>query len=416
MKKFLFLFGCSVCIMNFIAAQNVGIGTITPTEKLHVDSGNIKIGKLVWSGVNIPFLKFGDGDYVTLGEEEADDRLTIRAKELFIRPSNGYNTVPLSIQGTTNYSHFFFGTNEDTYIRAGKNGSNVIINDITGGKVGIGMGNPTRAGLEQYGAVGTTAAIFGGEGSGVSLQRNWPAIGLNHWYDGSVSRSIGPGYSAQLGVDQTNGAVFISNFTINSTSANQDLGSGTTRVYVKSGRLGIRNNNPVSDIDIVQLEGDLNSFTGIRFNGYGAYWNILTTGPNPNEWFEFALNGLVRSYIRGDGEYIQISDSNYKKNITSFDNQGTLNQIINLRPVHYTLKNSGNDNLKSLGFLSQEVEKVFPELISDNKGVKMMNYTGLIPILTKGMQEQQQQIEILQKENANLKARMDRLEKLLLKP
>lgn len=46
-------------------------------------------------------------------------------------------------RGTTHVSHFNYATNEDTYIRGGKAGSNVYINDTPGlGKVGIGTINP----------------------------------------------------------------------------------------------------------------------------------------------------------------------------------------------------------------------------------------------------------------------------------
>lgn len=46
-------------------------------------------------------------------------------------------------RGTTHVSHFNYATNEDTYIRGGKNGANVIINDVVGlGNVGIGTTTP----------------------------------------------------------------------------------------------------------------------------------------------------------------------------------------------------------------------------------------------------------------------------------
>ena len=52
----------------FAKAQNVGINNTSPTEKLHIDSGNIKIGKLPWgSPANSHFLKFGDANFVILG-------------------------------------------------------------------------------------------------------------------------------------------------------------------------------------------------------------------------------------------------------------------------------------------------------------------------------------------------------------
>lgn len=45
----------------------------------------------------------------------------------------------MDIKGSSWLSHFYYGSEEDTYIRGGKNGSKVIINDVTGlGGVGIG--------------------------------------------------------------------------------------------------------------------------------------------------------------------------------------------------------------------------------------------------------------------------------------
>ncbi len=70
--------------------------------------------------------------------------------------------------------------------------------------VGVGTNNPTRAKLEVNGAVGATAAIFGGESSGISLQRNWPGIGFNQYYNG-VSRYMANGYAAVQFLDPNSG-------------------------------------------------------------------------------------------------------------------------------------------------------------------------------------------------------------------
>ncbi|MBN1186453.1 MAG: tail fiber domain-containing protein, partial [Bacteroidales bacterium] len=61
------------------------------------------------------------------------------------------------------------------------------------------------------------------------------------------------------------------------------------------------------------------------------------------------------------------------------------------------------------GFTAQELEEVFPELVSteahppeDEKGepliYKSINYIEMIPILTQAIQEQQEEIEDLKKE------------------
>jgi trimeric autotransporter adhesin len=45
------------------------------------------------------------------------------------------------------------------------------------------------------------------------------------------------------------------------------------------------------------------------------------------------------------------------------------------------------------------VEKVFPQLVKkDNEGKLSVNYSGFTPLLIKGMQEQQKQIEDLKRQ------------------
>jgi microcystin-dependent protein len=73
--------------------QNIGIGISTPSEKLNIDSGNVRIGNGVWSTVaNSRLLYFGDQNFISIGEEESDDVLSLQAKEFRFRPSaSGYS-------------------------------------------------------------------------------------------------------------------------------------------------------------------------------------------------------------------------------------------------------------------------------------------------------------------------------------
>lgn len=64
--------------------------------------------------------------------------------------------------------------------------------------IGVGVANPIRAKLEVWGAsgTGTTAGLFGGD-RGISLHRNFAAIGLNYFVDNTnVARYLGPGHAA----------------------------------------------------------------------------------------------------------------------------------------------------------------------------------------------------------------------------
>ncbi|GGD44012.1 hypothetical protein GCM10011514_04910 [Emticicia aquatilis] len=64
-----------------------------------------------------------------------------------------------AIRGTSYFNHFNYGANQDTYIRGGKNGSNVIISDVeAGGKVGIGR-YPTLYKLEVNGTMKANEVI-----------------------------------------------------------------------------------------------------------------------------------------------------------------------------------------------------------------------------------------------------------------
>ena len=57
-----------------------------------------------------------------------------------------------------------------------------------------------------------------------------------------------------------------------------------------------------------------------------------------------------------------------------------------------------------LGMDSQELESVFPSLVkTDDEGIKSVKYSIFVPILIKAVQEQQEQIESLKSEIANLK-------------
>lgn len=83
----------SLCLLAFcgsISAQNVGIGTTSPVENLHVDS-TIKVGKNQAFASGSPrknLIKFGDGNYVTIGEEQNDDRMYLRYGDLILQKSS----------------------------------------------------------------------------------------------------------------------------------------------------------------------------------------------------------------------------------------------------------------------------------------------------------------------------------------
>jgi hypothetical protein len=443
--QIILFFSCTI-----VYAQNVGISTTTPTHAKLEINGAVGAAVAMFgadkNGVTIE----ADNPEIGFNYFYNNGTKTIKAGyasligmapgtgELYIGNYNGnqslvdygaiggyrqnltlYQNGEFRFAGTNNVLHFFNGTNEDTYIRAGKNNGNVILNDIVGGKVGVGV-FPSRAVFEQYGSVGTTAAIFGGDGAGISLQKNWPVIGFNHYFDGVNHKSIGQGYSGVFGVNQLNGNLYYGSWPF-AAIPNASLTAYSSRfVLSRLGKIGLGTEDPQADIEIINNYADPYENSGLRISrigsSYTTNWNTFVN-QDGHLSFGYSSNGVNNdpvAYIGFNGNWNQQSDRNFKKDISYFQDEDMLKLIKALRPAKYHFTTEKNNLPFSYGFISQEVETVFPDIVDTQKNGKYISYQNFIPILTKGRQEQQQQIETLQNENIDLKKRLEQLEKIVL--
>jgi hypothetical protein len=128
---------------------------------------------------------------------------------------------------------------------------------------------------------------------------------------------------------------------------------------------------------------------------FGLKIDFSNAAPNNTgtEWFIYGEDSEGSEFnIWADGSFVQTSDRRRKENIA--DSSNKLNQINQLRVVDY---NRIGDTHQHLGLISQEVEEIFPHLVSiapdEDKypegegGTKMLYKIGLIPILVKAVQE-----------------------------
>lgn len=133
-----------------------------------------------------------------------------------------------------------------------------------------------------------------------------------------------------------------------------------------------------------------------------------------------ATNPLQMSsgaFCTSAGVWTNASDRRLKENICT--SSYGLAAVMKLRPVTYTMKKGGE---KQVGFIAQEVQQIIPEVISGkegdiSKGETMgVSYGNMVAVLTKAIQEQEQQIleqqklfqaqiEILKKEIEALKVK-----------
>ena len=112
--------------------------------------------------------------------------------------------------------------------------------------------------------------------------------------------------------------------------------------------------------------------------------------------------------------FIYYSDRRLKKDIKSLDN--SLYNISKLRGVRYSWKKSWE---KEIWLIAQEVEKIYPDLVETDKedGMKSVKYGNIVAILIEGVKElynkvvgNSDRIDVLEKENVELKERLEILE------
>ena len=87
------------------------------------------------------------------------------------------------------------------------------------------------------------------------------------------------------------------------------------------------------------------------------------------------------------------SDARLKSNIVSLGS--TLAKLLQIDGKSYTMKKDESEKQK-IGLLAQDIEKVFPELVSESHGIKSVNYQGLVPVLINALKEQEERIKRLE--------------------
>jgi Chaperone of endosialidase len=141
---------------------------------------------------------------------------------------------------------------------------------------------------------------------------------------------------------------------------------------------------------------------------WGLYVSAIDSSLN------FYSNGSLRANIdRVTGVYSALSDRTRKKNIIPM--KSVLETVLKLPAYSYNYLDSKDTDRRMLGFMAQDVQPFFPELVYQRydreitKPVLTMDYSGLGVIAIKAIQEQQKQIEEMKKENNDLKEKIETL-------
>ena len=123
--------------------------------------------------------------------------------------------------------------------------------------------------------------------------------------------------------------------------------------------------------------------------------------------------------------YACSSDSRYKTNIAPIT--GSLGKLLAMQGVSYSwntgkFKEKGFDSRPQIGFIAQDVEKIFPELVlTDQEGFKSMSYDKMTAVIVEAMKEMKEKNDVavktlekkiasLEQENKALKTKIAKIE------
>lgn len=430
--KRIVLLSAICCIAMMASAQNVGIGTTSPTPSALLHMVSLDKGLLI-PQISLDSLK---------------DVTSVPA------PANGllvYNTTQPGVRNDMARGFYYYNVSTGEWVRLADN-----LNDNvwrSGGLLGIQLRDNTN-GVEVMDPYTGSAqnhipkmkilrlvdsALLNSKNNINALVLTGVERRFNAGWENRVKTSIifENAYLMTNGVTSGTTSVAISSYTENPGTTTNNLNNGlafytfatpqntatadTPSMSMYRHNIGI--GTYVTDINNV-TEGRL-QITGFS-NGdqlslrhpssinlkWGLYVSSIDSSLN------FYSNGSLRANIdRVTGVYTALSDRNMKKNIRPM---GSVLESVMLLPAYsFNYIDNADDDKRVLGFMAQDVQPYFPELVYQRydrevtKPLLTMNYSGLGVIAIKAVQEQQAIIQQQQEQINRLEEKVNLLMKKL---
>ncbi len=141
--------------------------------------------------------------------------------------------------------------------------------------------------------------------------------------------------------------------------------------------------------------------------GFNSTLNVLAIKPDGNvgvgtndAQYKLDVNGTIR------GNNVSPSDERWKTNIAPLT--GSLQNVSRLRGVSYEWIDDAKGAGSRIGVIAQEVEKVYPELVStDNKGYKSVDYAKMVAPLIEAVKELNAALNAQKQLNEALQSRIE---------
>ncbi len=328
--------------------------------------------------------------------------------------------------------------NESTVSGGDNNSASNIGSTVSGGVGNLASGDYAFVGGgRDHEASALYSTVGGGKDNTAEGNESYVGGGERNWAqgDGSViaggsdNRVLG-NYSTILGGEnllaQSYGEIMLG--TYNDYASNPSATS-----FVATDRLFVIGNGTADNARSNALTMLKNGNTVLGGNDPGGYrLKVVQTGAygidlentNGDDWEWWVRgdaylglyhNGLKGTFDDASGIYTALSDARLKTAIVAMPS--VMDRVMQLRPSQYQYKQDAQGR-QYLGFLAQEVEPLFPELVrrpdpnSERESYYTLDYSGFGIVAIKAVQEQQQLIEAQQAEIEALKTEVEQLRSL----
>jgi len=266
--------------------------------------------------------------------------------------------------------------------------------NILNAKVGIGTATPNSA-LQVEDTAGSAFAAS----STVTGGAESPTGGVISAGKVGGTADIVTGLSVSAGVFGSGSVTDAFGLYINGENSSSTITNGYL-LYLEGGGFAATNN-----FGIYQLGGSKNYFAssvGVGNSDPQVKLHIgdpsVTDGTN---LLRLQDANSTCNFTADSGSPSCGSDATLKKDITALDTDSLLSKVAGLRPVSYHWKTDGPSSALKFGFIAQEVEEQFPELVRESTWVdgstrKFLDMGGLMPYVVGALKELDSKVTTLE--------------------